>query len=401
MALHCLKKEAMRSNPDPWLRALYPPLVLLAWLAVLVIGGWLLTYLTKTLLMLMLSGVLAFALTPLVNLLSRRLPRVLAIGAAYVLGVGVVLGLGALLVMTAASQVLTLVTNLPYYAEQAQAVEPQLEVLLTPFGIPARSIADAQQHALMEVQAIGTNVATESLGWVTQIAGALIDVVLVLLLSIYLTANGPEITGLVRRGAPARPRHRADFLIVIVKRGGGGYIRGTATLAALIGVLVGVGLWLMGIPYAVMLGGLTFFMEFIPVLGVFVAGTAAVLVALFVGWERALLVLGYFALVHIIEADVVGPRIMGRAVGIHPATGLIALFAGTELFGLWGALFAAPLAGLLQAIGTATWLELRGGDPQGMMQAVVDREQEKVEQHVGLELPKGAPPAEPTGHTRL
>ena len=198
---------------------------------------------------------------------------------------------------------------------------------------------------------------------------------------------------------PEGQRHRADFLIVIVNRVVGGYIRGTATLAALIGVLVGLGLWLMGIPYAVMLGGLTFFMEFIPVLGVFVAGTAAVLVALFVGWERALLVLGYFAVVHIIEADVVGPRIMGRAVGIHPATGLIALFAGTELFGIWGALFAAPLAGLLQAIGTATWLELRGGDPQGMMQAVVDREQEKVEQHVGVELPEGTAPAAPPGHS--
>jgi predicted PurR-regulated permease PerM len=140
-------------------------------------------------------------------------------------------------------------------------------------------------------------------------------------------------------------------------------------------------------------------MEFIPVLGVFVAGTASVLVALFIGWERALLVLGYFTVVHIIEADIVGPRIMGRAVGIHPATGLIALFAGTELFGIWGALFAAPLAGLLQAIGTATWLELRGGDPQGMMQAVVDREQEKVEQQVGVELPDGTAPLAPRDHT--
>jgi predicted PurR-regulated permease PerM len=88
------------------------------------------------------------------------------------------------------------------------------------------------------VQAIGTSVATASLGWVTQIAGALIDVVLVLLLSIYLTANGPEIAGLVRREAPEGQRHRADFLIVIVNRVVGGYIRGTATLAALIGVLV-------------------------------------------------------------------------------------------------------------------------------------------------------------------
>jgi len=64
-------------------------------------------------------------------------------------------------------------------------------------------------------------------------------------------------------------------------------------------------------------------------------------------------------------------------VGIHPATALVALVAGTELFGLWGALFAAPLAGLLQAIGTAAWRELRGGDAPALVQAV--RAEEKRE----------------------
>jgi hypothetical protein len=75
--------------------------------------------------------------------------------------------------------------------------------------------------------------------------------------------------------------------------------------------------------------------------------------------------------VHIIEGDVVGPRIMGRAVGIHPATALVALVAGTELFGVWGALFAAPIAGLLQAIGTAIWREMTGGDAADVVDAVI------------------------------
>jgi len=85
-------------------------------------------------------------------------------------------------------------------------------------------------------------------------------------------------------------------------------------------------------------------------------------------------VLGYFVVVHLIEGDIVGPRILGRAVGIHPATGLIALLAGSELFGVWGALFASPIAGLIQAIATAAWNEflahepaphdLRGGQPE-------------------------------------
>jgi predicted PurR-regulated permease PerM len=104
---------------------------------------------------------------------------------------------------------------------------------------------------------------------------------------------------------------------------------------------------------------LAFFMEFVPILGVLISGAVCVTVALFQGWVLALIVLAYFVVVHVIEGDVVGPRIMGAAVGIHPAVALIALLAGTELFGLWGALFGAPLAGLLQAFVIAAWREVR------------------------------------------
>jgi len=157
----------------------------------------------------------------------------------------------------------------------------------------------------------------------------------------------------------------------------GGYIRGTLTLAALVGVLVGGGMLVLHVPYAVLLGVLAFFMEFIPIIGVLISGTVCVLITLFQGPVVALLVLVYFAVVHVIEGDVVGPRIMGKAVGIHPATALLALVAGSEVFGLWGALFGAPLAGVLQAVGTAAWRKLRGGDAQAVVQAVVAQEKQK------------------------
>src|SRR2546423_498424 len=88
-----------------WLRALLIPLTILAWLAVLVIAGWLLGHVTKTIITLILSGIVAFALTPVVNFLSRRMPRVVAIAVAYVVGFALFIGLGALLVITAADQV--------------------------------------------------------------------------------------------------------------------------------------------------------------------------------------------------------------------------------------------------------------------------------------------------------
>src|SRR5207237_1444102 len=82
---------------------------------------------------------------------------------------------------------------------------------------------------------------------------------------------------------------------------------------------VGVGMGVLGVRYALLLGVLAFFMEFVPVLGVMISGAVCVALALFQGWVLALIVGAYFVVVHVIEGDLIGPRIMGRAVGIHPA----------------------------------------------------------------------------------
>jgi predicted PurR-regulated permease PerM len=268
---------------------------------------------------------------------------------------------------TAANQVTSLVHNLPHYQLQLKRFEPQLIAALKPFGVTQAKLDHAQQQGIAYVQSAGTTAATQSLGIVSGIVGTLVDLILILILSVYLTANGPKIGQRLRRETPGAQRWRMTLLLGIVNQVVGGYIRGTLTMALLIGVLVGGGMLILRIPYAILLGVLAFFMEFIPIVGVLVSGGVCVVVALFQGWVLGIIVLAYFAVVHIIEGDVVGPRVMGKAVGIHPATALIALVAGSELFGIWGALFAAPLAGLLQAVGTSVWREIRGKDPQAVL----------------------------------
>jgi predicted PurR-regulated permease PerM len=117
------------------------------------------------------------------------------------------------------------------------------------------------------------------------------------------------------------------------------------------------------VPYALLLGILAFILEFIPVLGTLISGAICTLLALTIGWGVALLVLGYFTIVHIIEGDIIGPRIVGKAVGLHPVVSLAALIAGSELFGIWGALFASPVAGVLQAVLIAFWVQWREMHP--------------------------------------
>jgi predicted PurR-regulated permease PerM len=383
-------QATMPSGADRWQRALYLPLAILAWLAVLVVIGWLMGYVTKTIVMIALAGVLAFALSQLANLFARWMPRLIAIGLAYLLGVGVVVGLGAFIIATVTGQITTLVTNLPAYQQQMQAYEPRLIEWLQPFGVTPSALQSTQDQVISELETLGTSVARESVSRLAAVVSALIDTVLILILSVYLAANGPDLVTWLNAAVPSNRRRHVRFLVTVVNRVIGGYVRGTFTLAAIIGILVGAGLWLLGVPYAAMLGVLAFFMEFIPVLGVFITGAAAVLLALFQGWQLALFVLGYFVLAHIVEADVIGPRILGKAIGIHPAVGLIAFLAGTELFGIWGALFAAPIAGLLQAAIAAAWLEVRHGAPDDVVDAVADRQRERVEQHVGLTPPTAA-----------
>jgi predicted PurR-regulated permease PerM len=373
--------------PSAWLRALVLPLIVLAWLAVAVLVGWLLSHLTRTILLVALAAVLAFAFTPLAKLFSRWTPRPIAIALAYILGLGVVFGFGAYIVATAVAQISALVGNLPAYAQQAQQLEPQIEGLLVPFGVQPGWLSELQAQSIGEVQAAATSVARDLIPRIAEFFGTIVDIVLVLILSIYLCSNGARIAEWLKHETPGgRARTRARVFVAVVNQVVGGYVRGILTLAALVGVLVGGGLAVLGVSYAVLMGVLAFFMEFVPVLGVFISGAAAVLIALVEFREpiRPLIVLAYFALVHVIEGDVVGPRIMGRAVGIHPATGLIALVAGTEVFGVWGALFAAPVAGLLQAILVAAWIELRGGDAPEILQAAASEAGERAEEHAGV-----------------
>jgi predicted PurR-regulated permease PerM len=363
-----------------WLRSLLIPLTILAWMAVAVVALWLLGHIARTLLLLGVGIIIAVALSPVVNVLARWLPRVLAIAIAYLLGFGLLFGLGLLIVTTAANETTTLVGHLPHYQRQIQSLEPQLARLLHPFGVTRADIHHAEQQAIVDLRRIGTSVATDSLTLAQQILTTLVDLVLVLILSVYLTANGPRLATWLRQETPGPYRRRIALLLTVSTQVLGGYIRGTLAMEALIGVLVGGGMLALGVPYAVVLGALAFFLEFIPVLGVLISGAVCVLIALTQGWLLALVVLAYFVVVHVIEGDVVGPRVMGRAVGIHPMTAIIALLAGTELFGVWGALFGAPLAGLLQALATAFWQELRTADSGTAQQDGTEATQETAHQ---------------------
>jgi predicted PurR-regulated permease PerM len=364
----------MASPNNQWQHAFYVPLTILAWLAVIIIAGWLITQVAHALLVIFLAVIIAFGITPLVRLLRHWFHRPIAVAITYLVVIAFVVSLGTLLVVTAASQVVNLVAALPTYLGEVKNFLPQIQSLLGPFGVTNTSLQDINQQIFGLLQQIGTTVATSSLSIISSVAALLLDAALILILSIYFSLDGPRAVGWLKEETPFPLRQYVLYFFNVFNQVVGGYIRGTIFMALLIGSLVGVGLGVIGLPYAVLLGVLAFFMAFVPVIGTFLSGAASLLIAFPHGIATTLIVLAYFVFVHIIEGDVLGPRILGRAVGIHPATGIIALLLGTEIFGVWGALFAAPLAGLLQAAVVTVWQISKGTPVEIVVQVATEGE---------------------------
>jgi predicted PurR-regulated permease PerM len=343
-----------------WARARDIPLAILGWALVIFVAFWAAGHIIGTLLVLAIAALIAYALAPITSLLRRWLPLPLAIAIVYLVFVGLLALLASVIVDTAIQQIQPLQNLIESLLTPGSSVNSQLVDLQHQLGITDQQLTDIRNSLAGQL----TGVARDLIPAVTGVAGGLINIVVTLIISIYFVANAPRVGLWLRTGLPMRIRPRSVFVLDTVNRVIGGYIRGQLTLSTLVGVLVGVSMAVLSIPYAILLGFLAFVLEFIPFLGVLISGAACVLVALTQGVVKALIVLAVFVIIHVIEGDVVGPRIVGSAIGLHPAISIIALIAGAELFGLWGALFAAPIAGVTQAVTVAFWREWKVAHPE-------------------------------------
>lgn len=198
----------------------------------------------------------------------------------------------------------------------------------------------------------------------TGVFNSALDVILVTILSIYLLLDGARLLGWLRNGTPQSLRPKIRFLLETFERVVGGYVRGQLLMSTIIGVLVGGGMAVFRVPDALLLGIMAFLFAFIPILGTLASGAACVSLALTEGVVIALAVLAYFVVIHIIEGDILGPRIVGRAVGLHPVVAILAVITGSELYGIKGALLADPLTGVVLAIMLAAWESWRDMNPE-------------------------------------
>lgn len=315
-----------------------------AW-RLLVIGAlvvallWLFAKLEVIFVPVLIATMLTALLLPLVDWLdARRVPRGSAVALVLLSSFAILGGIMTFVV----SQ---FVTGLPSLTEQVTRSIDSLRSWLVegPLHLSREQInssGDSVVAALRNNQEKLTSGALSTAGTVTEIlTGAL----LVFFTLIFLLHGGRNIFAFVSKIFPADVRDRvtdagrAGFHSLI------GYVRATFLVALVDAVGIGTGLAIMGIPLALPLASLVFLGAFIPLVGAVITGLLAVVVALLAkGFVYALITLGLILAVQQLEAHVLQPLVMGRAVSVHPLAVVLGIAGGGVLAGIVGALLAVP-----------------------------------------------------------
>jgi predicted PurR-regulated permease PerM len=171
------------------------------------------------------------------------------------------------------------------------------------------------------------------------------------LLTFFLLKDCERIWGYLLSLIGRRGRRDADEVGARIDTALSGYVRGIALVGLVDAIVIGLALLIIGVPLVLPLMVITFFAAFVPLLGAFVAGLIAVLIALVSGGVvDALLVLAAVVLVQQIEGHLLYPLLMGRTVNLHPAVILVAHGTGGILAGVVGVFLAVPTAGIISVV---------------------------------------------------
>jgi predicted PurR-regulated permease PerM len=386
----------MRTDIDRTLKVL---LTIILTAVVLYFGWQVLQRVLYPIELFLMGAIVAFILSPAVDYLNERngFPRPLAILAVYLMMLGILSLLGYLLISPLLNQIQNLTTNLPKQgAEWQQQLAPRLhdlDTFLKQHGI--KTTTDTlQSQASGYLSTLGQNVINNVTILIQTSFSFLVNTVLVLVIGFYLLLDGEQLLERLYQMVPESQLSRVLLVQTTVNTVLGGYLRGQLIVALTIGIMAGTGVYVLGLHgYALVVGVLAGILEMVPMLGPWLAAMPALIISAFQPhwWPLTLFVGLWFLFIQQVESNVIGPRITGHAVGLHPLAALMALLAGIELGGILGALFAVPVAGILYVLGMAVYYDLTGR-PQPQLQRKVARSGSLFTNlHLGGRIPMRGP----------
>ena len=323
------------------MRQLLPPLAVVA--LVLLILRLIPLPLEQVFVVLFTAVLLAAAVTPAADFFEQfRVPRGITVMVVYLVGFLVLAGVVAMIVPLVSGEVKLIRDQVPVYNRE-------LRDLVQRFAPDLADNFKADQFINTGVEQL-TSWAGRATDLALALSAVFVRLIIVLVMGYFMAVEADFAERVIARFTPPHNRERAHRLLSAIGNRLGHWARAQLLLALYFGVMFGIGLRVVGVPYATTLGVIGGAIEIIPYIG----GAATLVLAILVASTQSpwlILWVGvWYTVVVQTQAHVLAPFLMGRAVGMHPLVVVVALFIGVEAVGVFGALLAVPIAVVMQAL---------------------------------------------------
>ncbi len=305
----------------------------------ILLAFWFLFAVKDMVVMLLAAVIVAAAIEPIADRMAKyRIPRAVTVVVVYLLVILLLIGVGALMADPLVEQTRALAAAVPEVVSRFSG----LSTVVPEFD--QQQVIDAVQQGLGQFGNNLANISINIFASTRTLINNLVNFLFVFVIALYLVTEQDALKKFARLIVSKKHINRVEKSLDRVHRSLGKWVLAQLTLGVSVGLIVGLGLWVLGVPYALLLGILSALLEFIPVIGPILSAIPGILVALAQSWVLAVVVWVFYVIVGQVEGQVLIPNIMKRAVGLKPLITIIAVLVGARLFGVVGILLAVPVA---------------------------------------------------------
>lgn len=286
------------------------------------------------LILLFITGLLFILLDPMVIRLSRSVSH----GVAVLL---VVMAFFGVLIVLMSLVFHTILPDLAGFAREFPSFVTHFDSTTLLSGLPPE-LMDYGNQVLRDAVVFGVDIVKESIVPLIRTFSGVAEMIAVPFLTFYLLKDGRKIASAMATFLPPAQVTRISPFLSDVGTVLGSYIRGQILISLVSGVVVFVGMSIAGLPYAHILALVSALSEFVPVIGSVIATVPGTLVALSYSPLLAFQVLLFYVILLKVNHNIIYPKVVGKAIKVHPLFVMVTILLFGHLFGVTGMLFAVP-----------------------------------------------------------
>lgn len=359
------------------------PVMILLLVAVLVTLGWFF-YRTKEIwAYFLISVMIAYLLGGPVNTLSARgLNRTLSVSIVFVIVIGSLTLFLVLIIPYLNGKINSFAQEFPEYVRQAETHIEKINIWLEKSELP-EDVKNVPERFMAGLEEYSVSLLQKSVNSILGIFSQLYAFIIIPLATFYLLKDVDRFQLVFLNLFPADKQESIDTLLREIGRSFGNFIRSRLKLCLVVGLGMMLGLFVLGVPYPVILGLIAGICEFIPYIGPVVGAIPACIVGLITG--KIVQVLIIVLIVQALENMVFIPKIMGEEMGLHPLIVIMALLAGGQFAGVGGMVLSVPLVAAVKITGEYILQQTRKGTVAGL-----EAEDDEDPETAGLPLDRSA-----------